>query len=373
MLIRYFNIFLFLVFIANSGKTQFHTPVFPDLSGDELLNTLRDVFTPADVLSFANSRDTMFAKIDAVNDSLTGVYSGHTIFLDPMLDPTQAAFMDGSNNGINTEHTYPQAFGASGGNARSDMHHLFPTRTPVNAARGNFPFADIPDNETQSWFYLNQVQSNIPTQNMDDYSEFKDGFFEPREDHKGNVARAMFYFYTIYNAQANAADPDFFEGQKVTLCTWHLQDPVDETEWNRSQKIANYQDGKPNPFVLDCTLPERSYCQEMMLNCLITSTNSPQDETDFILAQNTPNPFRQNTKIQFTINRTARYRLTVYNILGKEITTLVDKIYSPGNYEIMWRGLESATGGGLFFYRLQMANNAKGGIVKKMLCIPDYD
>ncbi|MCB0562372.1 MAG: endonuclease, partial [Phaeodactylibacter sp.] len=197
--------------------------VFPALDGPALIQALQSNYTPDQVLPFGNSRDTLFSRVDAHDDSLTCVYTGYTIYLDPAEDPTVAAF----SKGINTEHTYPQAFGASQEPARADMHHLYPTREDVNAARANLPFREIPDGQAQSWFYLNQQQSNIPSANRDLYSEYSSIGFEPPEAQKGDVARAMFYFYTIYRSQANAEDPNFFESQRETLCEWHIADPVD--------------------------------------------------------------------------------------------------------------------------------------------------
>jgi len=240
---------------------QVHTPLFPNLADDALFEAIRGSYTPSNVLSYGMARDTMFSKIYNVNDSLTGVYSGHQIYLDPTEDPTQAAFMNGSNNGINTEHTYPRSKGADNGNARSDMHHLFPTRTPVNSARGSFPFAEINDSSTDTWFRNNQAQSSIPSSDIiDEFSESRNGSFEVREDFKGNVARAVFYFYTMYRNQANSADPNFFEIQRATLLRWHQEDPVDQKEYDRTFQIADYQSGKPNPFILDTLLAYRIYC-----------------------------------------------------------------------------------------------------------------
>lgn len=47
---------------------------------------------------------------------------------------------------------------------------------------------------------------------------------------------------------------------KKDLCDWHLKDPVDSLEWARTFQIAQFQDKKPNPFVLDCSLARRTYC-----------------------------------------------------------------------------------------------------------------
>ena len=54
-------------------------------------------------------------------------------------------------------------------------------------------------------------QNNPPSQNRDKYSESASSVFEPREEVKGDIARAIFYFYTMYSI---VADDDFFENQK---------------------------------------------------------------------------------------------------------------------------------------------------------------
>ena len=230
--------------------------IFPGLYGQQLIDSLVAHYKPATVLSYDDARDTLFGVIYNVNYSVRAVYTGYTIYLNPNQDPSDAAYAQD----VNTEHTWPQSKGATG-MARSDMHHLCPTRVNVNSDRGNDPFAEIPDNDTDRWYRLTEVRSTIPTQHIDEYSEkdFDASQFEPREDHKGNVARAMFYFYTMYKAQADAADPNFFPLQKNTLRSWHHLDPADSLEIVRTQLIANYQDGKPNPFVLDSTLVDRAY------------------------------------------------------------------------------------------------------------------
>ena len=194
-----FTLSALTLFLLTEAHAQYEA-VFPALDGPALIQALQNNYSPDQVLPFGNSRDTLFSRVDAHNDSLTCVYTGYTIYLDPTQDPTVAAF----SKGINTEHTYPQAFGASQEPARADMHHLYPTREDVNAARANLPFREVPDGQTQTWFYLGQQQSNIPSANRDLYSEYSSIGFEPPEAQKGDVARAMFYFYTIYRIQANA-------------------------------------------------------------------------------------------------------------------------------------------------------------------------
>jgi len=333
-------------------SAQVHTPLFPNLADGALLDAVQETYLPGTVLTYAMARDTMFSKIYNINDSLTGVYSGHRIYLDPTVDPTQAAFMNGSNNGINTEHTYPRSKGAEDGNARSDMHHLFPTRTPVNSARGSFPFADINDGSTEQWFRSNQCQSNIPSANIiDEFSESRNGNFEPREDHKGNVARAVFYFYTMYRNQANSADPNFFEIQRATLLRWHQEDPVDQKEYDRTFQIAGYQSGKPNPFILDTLLSYRIYCTDNTGVCDLTVPTITVDLPGFSLGQNLPNPTIGITRIPYTLGTSANVQLRVYDLLGNLVEIVVNDVAQiAGDYEVNLQLNQT----GVYFYELEV-------------------
>ena len=124
---------------------------------------------------------------------------------------------------------------------------------------------------------------NIPSSNIDSYSESINGAFEPRESVKGNIARSVFYFYTMYQDDADAADPNFFPAQRPTLCEWHLADVVDEAELMRSARVAQHQDGKENPFVLDCTAALRAWCPEYE-GCMTSITTSNNEDGIFQLS-----------------------------------------------------------------------------------------
>ncbi len=238
--------------LASGGNLPIRHFLFPDANGQVLLDRIVEQYRPKQTLGYKSARDLMYGTIDNKNNRLTGVYTGYQITLDPRKSPRQDAY----NKKINAEHVWPQSRGASG-SAKSDLHNLFPTRLDVNSARGNVPFGEIPDTQTRRWYRKTQELNTIPTQFIDEYSETKSGQFEPREDHKGNTARAMFYFYTIYSDRAKS---NFFEQQRDTLCQWHLADPADAAEIARSHAIARAQ-GNENPFVLDATLAGRTYCQ----------------------------------------------------------------------------------------------------------------
>lgn len=71
----------------------------------------------------------------------------------------------------------------------------------------------------------------------------------------------------------------------------------------------------------------------------------------YSLAQNFPNPFNPSTLIRYQTASAAPVRLTVYDILGRQVATLVDGIQPPGTHEVRFDG--GALSSGVYFYRLQ--------------------
>lgn len=72
--------------------------------------------------------------------------------------------------------------------------------------------------------------------------------------------------------------------------------------------------------------------------------------SDFSLEQNYPNPFNPTTTISFTIPTTNNVSLKVFNILGKEIATLINETRSAGNYSVKFNA--SNLSSGIYFYQL---------------------
>jgi hypothetical protein len=191
------------------------------------------------------------------------VYTNYSVTLPDGPDPSAYLY----ENGINCEHVWPQSMGAGDEPQKSDMHHLRPCKDNVNSSRGNKPFGEINDWQTDTWFWQTQSTSNTPSSNINEYSESSSSSFEPREDRKGDIARTIFYFYTMY---PNEADDSFFQNQKEQMKVWHNQDPSNNDEVIRTWTIAAYQQNKPNPFILDETLVLRAYFPDeiMMLGDL---------------------------------------------------------------------------------------------------------
>ncbi|MGB2769137.1 MAG: T9SS type A sorting domain-containing protein, partial [Candidatus Zixiibacteriota bacterium] len=86
-------------------------------------------------------------------------------------------------------------------------------------------------------------------------------------------------------------------------------------------------------------------------------------------SQNYPNPFNPRTSIRFALPQDAHVSLTVYNVLGQKVVTLVDE-EQPAGYETVWWDGKDATGdevsSGIYFYRLEADEFLE---VKKMLLV----
>lgn len=217
----------------------------------ELHQCLKSKFSVTTSLSYKQARKAMFSSIDNQDGSVELVYSGKRFSTTGI--PNHEL--------VNTEHTWPQSK-FSNKKLKSDLHHLFPTYSRINSTRGSHPFADIKDKLTKRWLDSNDkgIQEIPPESVRDNYSEFIHGKFEPREEHKGAVARAMFYVYGVYGEQR--IDKRWFEPQIETLLKWHKQYPVTVEELDRSKAISSYQ-GNNNPFVLDPTLAYRIVGKEI--------------------------------------------------------------------------------------------------------------
>ena len=91
----------------------------------------------------------------------------------------------------------------------------------------------------------------------------------------------------------------------------------------------------------------------------------------FELYQNYPNPFNPSTTIKYDLPKESSVKIVVYDILGREITTLVNEIEKAGSYKTVWNASQLASG--VYFYRFQATpNGGQAGdyiSVKKLLLL----
>ena len=71
---------------------------------------------------------------------------------------------------------------------------------------------------------------------------------------------------------------------------------------------------------------------------------------EFRLEQNYPNPFNPSTTIQFAVPFQSKVRITLFDLLGREVTTLIDEEHKPGEYKLVFEAEGLASG--IYFYQI---------------------
>jgi len=108
---------------------------------------------------------------------------------------------------------------------------------------------------------------------------------------------------------------------------------------------------------------DEQYVEETVLKIL---SEIPEE---FSLSQNYPNPFNPLTKMDFSLPKTGRVVITIYNLLGQEVTTLINERLSYGYHTVTWQGTDRMgrpVGSGVYFSELKAAGNRK---TRKMLLL----
>ncbi|HAG91358.1 MAG TPA: hypothetical protein DCL41_05775 [Bdellovibrionales bacterium] len=138
-------------------------------------------------------------------------------------------------NVFNVEHTWPQSRFSkkfSVGFQKSDLHILYGASKTANTSRGNDQFANI---QTEKDAICPSVRRGWARGDREEI------FFEPPVEHRGNVARALFYFSVRYKLSISKIEEE-------SLRRWHREDPVDDADRVRHEEIFKVQKDR-NPFI----------------------------------------------------------------------------------------------------------------------------
>lgn len=221
-----------------------------------------------------------------------------------------------TRGGYNREHVWCQShstglWGETGGGG--DMHHIRPSETRLNSTRGNNPFGEVSNRES------NKVYAKFGTNQTYALGGYvSGGTFEPLDNKKGDVARIVLYLYLHYNSYSVSS---LFDGYASTngngnssyfastllpltnitannteedalkmLLRWNSSDPVDDIERRRNDKVATYQ-GNRNPFI------DNSNYAELIWG------NNPIDPTTPVVNKVTINP--SSLQLDLNNNKTA--------------------------------------------------------------------
>ena len=209
----------------NTGNSSFAT-------------NLHALVNPHQVQYYSYYANTMIYSFEARDTTLdrrvvTCVYSGENkIYTEPF---------DWASNGYSREHTYCHSWmptnPATALPEYSDYHHLFPTNlNDVNIVRSNNALGIVVN--VTSTYLGSKYGTDANGQTV----------FEPRDEHKGDAARAMMYEAICYTTiSGNSWALPSYQNQYL-LKQWHFQDPPDNWEIARNDFVDSLQNNR-NPFV----------------------------------------------------------------------------------------------------------------------------
>lgn len=204
-------------------------------SGQDLKESLHQIIKDHKSFSYKQARRYLFGHLHLEKES--GAYFVQDVYCEQKIS---SEFGVGPNQipdykVINCEHTWPQSrFNNSMSiNAqKTDLHHLFPTDSRANSSRSNILFGEVRGRDVHENCSSSQRGQDVISRGTS---------FEPPPTHRGNVARALFYFSVRYKTPIS-------QDEETHLRKWHLDDPVDQDESDRNENIYELQ-GNRNPFI----------------------------------------------------------------------------------------------------------------------------
>ena len=226
-----------------------------DLSGEALFAYLHDATAPAPRRvepSYKASKSYMYSTADNTGcnggPGILTAYSQVCIRGNSSDGNSYKETGDANGDGIsgdfiNAEHIWPQSYFKSALPMVADLHHLMSTLSVPNGRRANLKFAMV----------------SKPTYVTSSGSKLGKEGFEPDDEVKGNVARALFYFVVRYsdrNIRQGMDYASFWTRNVPMLLEWNRMDPPDANERRRNDLVESFQ-GNRNPFIDDPSLADR--------------------------------------------------------------------------------------------------------------------
>ena len=162
-------------------------------------------------------------------------------------------------SGCNIEHSFAKSWwGGSKNDAYKDCYHLNPSNSTANSARSNYPLG-VPTKDLKDQSVTGSLKVGRATYEGETF-----WVFEPKDEYKGDFARAYFYMATCYGdeltwrldnkdvgskyAMRNDSYLEFRDWEIEVLLTWHRQDPVSEKETKRMDAVSDFQHNR-NPYI----------------------------------------------------------------------------------------------------------------------------
>ena len=221
------------------------------LTGNQLKVALHDIVKGHSSVTYANLWTAFWSTDNKGNGVVWDMYSDNPNGNPPYtyyLGQDQCGSYSSEGDCYNREHSWPQSWFNNDGTARTDLHHIFPVDGYVNNKRSNYPFGEV---RSASWTSQNGSKLGVCKT-----SGYTGTVFEPIDEYKGDLARALMYMSVrYYGEDSNWGSSDMTNKSEILpwaiqmLMRWNEQDPVSQKEIDRNNVIYDDFQHNRNPFI----------------------------------------------------------------------------------------------------------------------------
>lgn len=317
----------------------------------------------------------MLIKYNHQGDSISGLFITPTAINFMQFDKFNNTYLGGSYVGATTSVDYYSAKYDSSGNLLWERTYHHPSQNNQDQLRATFL-------DDSSNFYITGVSAQTGLLGWDyltiKYSPYGDSLWVNRfaeiprsndesvsvvADKKGNVfvTGKSDRFILINRISTAVYDPSGEHLHTLHYDTNYFFTPYEPVKMEIDSAGSIYIAGiSRNSFgKIDMIALKYSPVVSSIQNI------SGEIPSTFQLSQNYPNPFNSQTKIKFSIPQKGTVKLVLFNILGKQVTYVVNNILSPGMYDVVFESKNLSSG--IYYYTLFIDGNLLS--TKKMVII----
>jgi hypothetical protein len=167
-------------------------------------------------------------------------------------------------------------------------------------------------------------------------------------DHSGNQLSTLYEQWESQQLVDGWRSTCTYDSHRNLSCASYIK--WQNSSWVPANGYFSFSDTAGNFFQYDGYDINLRY-KPIVTDVEVETNNIP---AAYSLSQNYPNPFNPSTTIEFTLPRSSYVTLKVYDILGREVVSLVDAVQEPGYKSVRFDGTRLASG--VYFYRIEVGN-----------------
>lgn len=238
--------FLFIFLAFSSSKEFLKGHAKRTRIKETVRERLKRLYKDHTVRSYDQARVQMYNEVDCDNDELNLIYSGSNYNWKCHQTKKPSA------TDVNAEHIVPQSTFKSKTPMVSDLHHLLPAAAKLNNLRSNYNFTEVDYSECKQFCRGMKCSTQVPS-DPDIYSCItKNKKWIPIKQDRGRVARAVLYFYTMYDEYPMSV------GELSLFKKWNNDYLPNDYEKMRNERI-NVSQGNRNPYIDDPSLVDQAF------------------------------------------------------------------------------------------------------------------